>query len=182
MASMFKFKTVPDGSPFFDKSEEERQAIIHRFLNPPPRPPDPLVEAQRLAREEGVCDSIVQRYGSRETEVPKHVCRERPSAKGKCHDHYLRDHLFIEANGKLAGGGTTRRPFYKWQFPVGRLSPKQEAMLANPKRLPIGTSLEDCIARLNEIDPTNPLQANHRNPNERKFRSRRPPKAKPPTQ
>ncbi len=80
--------------------------------------------------------------------------------RGFCARHFTTHVLYLpdRQTGRNAKG-VSRRPFKASQFPSGRLSEVQIDMMNDLERLPMATSLEECIARLNEADPSNLLES-----------------------
>lgn len=123
-----------------------------------------LAEQVKRAKAQGLCCAfIMPKPGSNtpyrcEPATPGRVCREQIFRRGYCTDHFLTHVLHLrDRKGGRAGGGVSVRPFAAYSFPSGRLSTIQEDLMADLMRLPLATPLEECIARLNEEDPSTPL-------------------------
>lgn len=118
----------------------------------------------KRASEQGRCTALIMpKPGSQtmyraEPPTPGRLCGEDAFRRGYCTDHFITHvlHLRNRKDGRT-GGGVSVRPFAAYQFPSGRLSPVQEDLMSDLKRLPLSTPLVDCIARLNQEDPTNIL-------------------------
>lgn len=122
--------------------------------------------AGRIKRAEkaGKCTALIMsKPGSQtmyksEPPTPGRLCEEPTFQRGFCTDHFITHVLHLrERKGGRAGNGVSVRPFAAYQFPSGRLSPIQEDLMSDLERLPLSTSLEACIARLNREDPSNIL-------------------------
>lgn len=91
--------------------------------------------------------------------TPGGLCGEEAFRRGYCVRHFLTHVLYLrDRRSSRAGRGITRRPFVASQLPYGRLSEKQCDLMNDLKRLPMPTPLEECISRLNEEDPSNPIE------------------------
>lgn len=119
----------------------------------------------KRAVSEGRCSALIMpTKGSntpyRYTEpTPGRVCGQPAERRGYCMGHFMTHHLHLrDRKGGRAGGGISSRPFAAYQFPSGRLSPIQEDLMADLERLPLSTSLEECIERLNAEDPASLLE------------------------
>jgi len=92
------------------------------------------------------------------TATPGRLCGETAFRHGYCTNHFVTHYLHLpERKSGQAGRGVSVRPFPAYQFPVGRLSPKQEDLMNDLQRLPMRTSREECLALVNAEDPDNVL-------------------------
>lgn len=113
------------------------------------------------ARSIGLCTAVVMpREGRRKGERPAetiegHICKQPVFQHGFCTNHFITHVLHLpERRHNLKGFGVTCRPFRASSIPCGRLSEKQIDLMNDLDRLPMATPLEECLARLNKVDPT----------------------------
>lgn len=117
------------------------------------------------AKADGRCTAFIMPKAGTETMYksdppsPGRLCGATAFRRGYCTDHFITHilHLPDRKSGAI-GKGVSARPFAAYQFPVGRLSPLQEDLMADLVRLPMDTSRQACLARLNEEDPANTLE------------------------
>jgi hypothetical protein len=118
----------------------------------------------KKAKLEGRCSALIMpTRGSntpyRTTEpTPGRLCGKPRERRGYCMGHFITHYLHLpERKSGHAGRGVSVRPFPAYQFPTGRLSPKQEDLMNDLQRLPMSTSREECLALVNAEDPDNAL-------------------------
>lgn len=118
----------------------------------------------KRATEEGRCTALIMsKLGSHtmykdEPPTAGRLCGQPAFRRGYCTDHFITHVLHLrDRRGGRTGGGISVRPFAAYQFPSGRLSSIQEDLMSDLGRLPLSTSLSDCIALLNQEDPSNIL-------------------------
>lgn len=116
------------------------------------------------AKAEGRCTALIMPKPGVETmyrsepPTPGRLCGEAAFRHGYCTNHFVTHYLHLpERKSGQAGRGVSVRPFPAYQFPTGRLSPKQEDLMNDLQRLPMSTSREECLARVNAEDPGNTL-------------------------
>lgn len=116
------------------------------------------------AKEEGRCTALIMPKPGVETmyrsdpPTPGRLCGAAAFRHGYCTNHFVTHYLHLpERKSGQAGRGVSVRPFPAYQFPTGRLSPKQEDVMNDLQRLPMSTSREECLARVNAEDPSNTL-------------------------
>jgi hypothetical protein len=120
--------------------------------------------AIQSARESGRCAAIIMPTIGRYTmyrdtpPTPGRICCEPATRRGYCNGHFITHFLHIrDRKSGRAGEGVTVRPFAAFQFPIGALSPCQEDLMNDLERLPLKTSREDCLAKVNAEHPSNIL-------------------------
>lgn len=116
------------------------------------------------AKAEGRCTAFIMSKPGVETmyksepPTPGRLCGEPTFRRGYCTNHFVTHYLHLpERKSGQAGRGVSVRPFPAYQFPIGRLSLKQEDLMFDLQRLPMSTSREECLARVNAEDPSNTL-------------------------
>lgn len=97
-------------------------------------------------------------------------CKPVHPGKTYCREHYLLMVLHVSSRGHASGHNY--RPFKAWQVPLRDMSESQEKLLADPERLPLETSYEDCLKALNTLDPSRPLLPIYKPPSKAPRRSR----------
>lgn len=112
----------------------------------------------------GICTAVVmpreeRRKGDRPAEtIEGHICKQPVFQRGFCTNHFVTHVLHLpERRHNLKGFGATCRPFRASSIPCGRLSEKQIDLMSDLERLPMATPLEECLERLNKVDPRNIL-------------------------
>lgn len=105
----------------------------------------------KWARKEGRCTALIMT-------APGRLCGEPSFRRGYCTRHHITHvlHLPDRKAGQM-GKGVSARPFTAYEFPIGRLSAVQEDLMADLSRLPMATSKDECLQRLNAEDPSNTL-------------------------
>lgn len=123
-----------------------------------------LADQIKKAKSEGRCSALIMPTGGSNTPyrttkpTPGRLCGETAFRHGYCTNHFVTHYLHLpERKSGQAGRGVSVRPFAAYQFPIGRLSPKQEDLMNDLQRLPMRTSREECLARVNAEDPGNTL-------------------------
>lgn len=118
----------------------------------------------KAAKAEGRCTAFAMPRSSYSTPykdveaVEGCICDAPAVERGYCGRHFLSHVLYIRDRQSLrAGRGITRRPFRADEIAIGRMSEKQKDLMHDLERLPMDTLLEECLRRLNEADPENPL-------------------------
>lgn len=116
------------------------------------------------AKTEGRCTAFIMSKPGVETmyksepPTPGRLCGEPTFRRGYCTGHFITHVLHLpDRKSGQAGRGVSVRPFPAYQFPVGRLTPIQEDLMTDLQRLPMSTSREQCLERVNGEDPSNAL-------------------------
>lgn len=118
------------------------------------------------AKAESLCTAIVHARSAVSTQYreiparPAQVCQRPAFRRGYCRQHYFSHTLYVQdPQSDRAGRGVTRRPFSASALPVGRMSEAQLDLLGDLRRLPMRTTLAECILAMNLVDPSNPISA-----------------------
>lgn len=126
-----------------------------------------LRSAQRLSRKEGRCACLVRDRRKPGQETPaQRLCDAEAVRAKRCTRHYLRDILKVRYS--QPGNGVKLRPFAAYRLPIGSMSDIQHELMADLERLPVSTSYEECIARMNAEDPSSPLILTYQRPTKRR--------------
>jgi len=128
-------------------SEAAAHARIEAAKGPKPDIPADTTKA----RSNGQCAAIRGARGRWARDKHPSVCGREAVRDGMCKEHYLRDILKVSTSGK----SPRFRPFWQYQVPLRDMTDIHHETLG---ALPVATPYEECIARMNEADPSQSLK------------------------